>query len=65
MLPVEEFDTLNGLLISKLEHIPKENETAVIEYQGYQFEILSIDNKKIGTLGHSYGGNTVYDKADG
>lgn len=46
----EEFDTLNGLLISKLEHIPKENETAVIEYQGYQFEILSIDNKKIGSV---------------
>jgi putative hemolysin len=46
----EEFDTLNGLLISKLEHIPKENETAVIEYQGYEFEILSIDNKKIGSV---------------
>lgn len=46
----EEFDTLNGLLISKLEHIPQENETAVIEYQGYEFEILSIDNKKIGSV---------------
>lgn len=46
----EEFDTLNGLLISKLEHIPEENETAVIEYQGYEFEILSIDNKKIGSV---------------
>ena len=46
----EEFDTLNGLLISKLEHIPKENETAVIEYQGYEFEILCIDNKKIGSV---------------
>ncbi|MDE6312992.1 MAG: hemolysin family protein [Lachnospiraceae bacterium] len=46
----EEFDTLNGLLISKLEHIPKENEKAVIEYQGYEFTILSIDNKKIGMV---------------
>ena len=46
----EEFDTLNGFLISKLEHIPKENETAVIEYEGYEFEILSIDNKKIGSV---------------
>lgn len=46
----EEFDTLNGLLISKLEHIPKENETAMIEYQGYEFEILSINNKKIGSV---------------
>lgn len=46
----EEFDTLNGLLISKLEHIPKENEKAVIEYQGYEFTILSMDNKKIGMV---------------
>lgn len=46
----EDFDTLNGLLISKLEHIPKENEKAVIEYKGYVFTILSIDNKKIGTV---------------
>ena len=43
----EDFDTLNGLLISKLEHIPKEDERAVIEYQGHEFTILSIDNKKI------------------
>ena len=43
----EEFDTLNGLLISKLEHIPKDDEMTVIEYQGYEFTILSIDNKKI------------------
>lgn len=46
----EDFDTLNGLLISKLEHIPEENETAVIEYQGYEFKILSIDNKKVGSV---------------
>lgn len=46
----EDFDTLNGLLISKLEHIPKEDEKAVIEYQGYEFTILSIANKKIGQV---------------
>lgn len=46
----EEFDTLNGLLVSKLEHIPKEDEMAVIEYQDYEFTILSIDNKKIGSV---------------
>lgn len=46
----EDFDTLNGLLVSKLEHIPKEDEKAVIEYQGYEFTILSITNKKIGQV---------------
>lgn len=46
----EEFDTLNGLLVSKLEHIPKEDEMAVIQYQDYEFTILSIDNKKIGSV---------------
>lgn len=46
----EDFDTLNGLLVSKLEHIPKEDEKAVIEYQGYEFTILSIANKKIGQV---------------
>ncbi|MBQ4529537.1 MAG: HlyC/CorC family transporter [Lachnospiraceae bacterium] len=46
----EDFDTLNGLLVSKLEHIPKEDEMAVIEYKDYEFTILSIDNKKIGSV---------------
>ena len=46
----EEFDTLNGLLVSKLEHIPKEDEMEVIQYQDYEFTILSIDNKKIGSV---------------
>lgn len=46
----EEFDTLNGLLISKLEHIPKESESSTVIYQGYEFCVLSMDNKKIGSI---------------
>ena len=44
---LENFDTLNGLLISKLDRIPMDGETAVIEISGYQFEIIEALNKMI------------------
>ena len=43
----ENFDTLNGLLISKLDRIPIDGETAVIEIRGYEFEIIEAMNKMI------------------
>lgn len=43
----ENFDTLNGLLISKLDRIPMDGETAVIEICGYKFEIIEAMNKMI------------------
>ncbi|MDO4317200.1 MAG: hemolysin family protein [Lachnospiraceae bacterium] len=43
----ENFDTLNGLLIAKLGHIPEDGEQAVIEYQGYRFVILNCENRMI------------------
>lgn len=43
----ENFDTLNGLLISKLDRIPIDGETAVIEICGYEFEIIEAMNKMI------------------
>ena len=42
-----EYDTLNGLIISCLEHIPEESEETVIKYAGYEFRVLSIENKRI------------------
>ena len=42
-----EYDTLNGLIISCLEHIPEESEETVINYAGYEFRVLSIENKRI------------------
>lgn len=39
------FDTLNGFLISKLEHIPKEDELFEIEYSGYNFKATAIEDK--------------------
>lgn len=43
----EDFDTLNGLLISLLDRIPADGEKATLEYAGYQFDILETRNKMI------------------
>ena len=43
----EEVETLNGFLISRLERIPQEGEQPQVEYQGYRFQILSVDNNVI------------------
>jgi len=42
-----EFETLNGLLISKLDRIPEQNEEFDIDIDGYNFKILSVENKMI------------------
>ena len=42
-----EIETLNGLLISKLNRIPSEDEKLEVEYEGYRFHILQIENKII------------------
>lgn len=48
-LPVEEdeFETLNGYIISLLEKVPNDNEYEVIEKHGYQFEIQKVENRII------------------
>lgn len=43
----EDFDTLNGLLISILDRIPVDGEKATLEYAGYRFDILETMNKMI------------------
>ncbi len=43
----DTYDTLNGFLISKLNRIPKEGEELELEYQGYQFHVLKVENKMI------------------
>lgn len=43
----ETFDTLNGFLISKMEKIPDENEEFSIDVDGYNFRILSVENRMI------------------
>jgi len=43
----EDFDTLNGLLISLLDRIPGDGEQALLEYGGYQFEVLETKDRMI------------------
>ncbi|MCD8326777.1 MAG: hemolysin family protein [Lachnospiraceae bacterium] len=42
-----EFDTLNGFLIRRLDHIPQEGEEFECEYRGYLFRVLSVENMRI------------------
>lgn len=44
---LENYDTLNGLLISLIGHIPEETERSAITYRGYQFHIIDVKNKMI------------------
>lgn len=43
----EEFETLNGFLIARLDHIPEPGEEFNVDYQGYNFRILSVENHMI------------------
>lgn len=43
----ENYDTLNGFLISKLDRIPNEGEQPQLEYGNYLFKVLSVENKMI------------------
>lgn len=43
----EEFETLNGLMISYLERIPEEGDEFDMDYKGYNFKVLSVENKII------------------
>lgn len=43
----EEFETLNGFLISRLDRIPDENEEFDVDVDGYNFKIISVENKMI------------------
>lgn len=48
-LPVDEdaFETLNGFLVSLLEKIPNDGETAQINMYGYDFNVLKVEEKMI------------------
>ena len=46
----EAFETLNGFLISKLDRIPEEDEQFSADAAGYNFKILSVENKMIASV---------------
>lgn len=43
----DDYDTLNGLLISIMGRIPLDGETEILEYEKYRFEILDTKNRMI------------------
>lgn len=49
-LPEDEYDTLNGYLISLIDRIPTEEERIQIKAEGYLFEVTSVENKMIQTV---------------
>lgn len=44
---MNNYDTLNGLLISLLHHIPEENEKALIRYYDHEYELQEVHNRMI------------------
>lgn len=46
----EDYETLNGFLIDELEYIPGEDEKCVVDYEGYRFTVLQVDNNIIQTV---------------
>jgi putative hemolysin len=46
----EEFDTLNGFLISRMDKIPEADERFEVNAYGYHFKVLSVENKRIGQV---------------
>ncbi|MBE5935696.1 MAG: HlyC/CorC family transporter [Lachnospiraceae bacterium] len=49
-LVAENYETLNGFLISKLKRIPKDGEKCNVSYMGYVFEILDVKNRIINVV---------------
>jgi len=44
---VEDFETLNGFMISKLDRLPEKNESFVTDVCGYSFSIMKVENRMI------------------
>lgn len=43
----EDFETLNGFLISRMDRIPEPDEQFDVDYSGYHFKVLTVENKMI------------------
>ncbi len=46
----EDFDTLSGFLISRINKIPVNGETYQVEAYGYRFDVLMVEHKVIHTV---------------
>ena len=61
----DDYDTLNGYLISKLDRIPSEDDKPTIVEERYQYDVLAVENKMISlvkiTINENPVENTVTD----
>lgn len=46
----ENFDTLNGFLIARMDRIPRDGERIMVKSHGFEFHILRVQNKMIRTV---------------
>lgn len=46
----EDYDTLNGFIISQIDKIPNDHERFRVDYENYTFEVLSVEDKIIQTV---------------
>lgn len=46
----EDFDSIGGMIISKLERIPASDERAQIEYKGLHFTVVKVEARRIVTV---------------
>ena len=44
---LEDYETLNGYLISLIDKIPADHEVFELQDRGYLFQVLSVENKMI------------------
>ena len=47
---LEEYDTLNGFIISRIDKIPSDGEVFHITAYGYRFDVLLVENRMIRTV---------------
>ncbi|MGI5894804.1 MAG: hemolysin family protein [Candidatus Merdivicinus sp.] len=43
----EDYDTLGGFMTHMLGRIPKENENPAFEYEGYQFTVMRVEERRV------------------
>lgn len=46
----DEFETLNGFLVSLIGRIPEENQQYDLQYQGFSFHVLNVENRLVGEV---------------
>ena len=46
-LPNGDYDTIGGFIMAELGRIPGEDESPIIEYEGYSFRVDTVDDRRI------------------